>query len=191
MTINIHTSPNVEWRPITGFEGFYEVSNTGLVRSVDRVIMRRSGVFQRSKGVLLKLPIGKRGHCFVNLRRPGVHRTPTVGVLVLEAFVGPRPPGLVCCHYDDNSKNNTLENLRWDTHSANRYDSVRNGTHTVAARTHCKWGHEYTPENTVPRRGNPNARQCLTCLRRTRRQVNARAYAAKRARDLAVKAVSA
>jgi HNH endonuclease len=47
--------------------------------------------------------------------------------LVLLAFVGPCPPGLVCCHWDDNSMNNDLSNLRWDTPKSNVADCIRNG----------------------------------------------------------------
>ncbi len=47
--------------------------------------------------------------------------------LVLEAFVGPCPPGLECCHEDGNSANNATTNLRWDTHQSNVADMVRHG----------------------------------------------------------------
>jgi hypothetical protein len=47
--------------------------------------------------------------------------------LVLEAFVGPCPEGMECCHRDDHRGNNALSNLRWDTHRANCQDAIRNG----------------------------------------------------------------
>jgi hypothetical protein len=47
--------------------------------------------------------------------------------LVLEAFVGSRPPGTECCHNDDDPANNRLSNLRWDTHLANMGDMKRRG----------------------------------------------------------------
>jgi hypothetical protein len=47
--------------------------------------------------------------------------------IVLEAFVGPCPTGMVACHADDVKADNRLENLRWDTQSANCHDAVRNG----------------------------------------------------------------
>jgi hypothetical protein len=46
---------------------------------------------------------------------------------VLEAFVGPRPEGLVCCHYDGDPWNSRLDNLRWDTPQANKDDAFRHG----------------------------------------------------------------
>lgn len=151
----------VEWRPVVGFEGLYEVSNTGLVRSIDRVLHLSNRTYRR-QGVLLKPTVRHRGHLSVSLRRPGSKRVVFIHVLVLEAFVGPRPDGMQCCHWDDNPSNNNLSNLRWDTCSANKFDSVRNGTHTNAAKTHCKQGHEFTPENTWYR-NNGRWRVCATC----------------------------
>jgi hypothetical protein len=58
---------------------------------------------------------------------------------------------------------NRLENLRWDTPSANQLDSVRNGTHRLARVTHCPKGHPYSPENTY---NHPSGgRICRTCRR--------------------------
>jgi hypothetical protein len=49
--------------------------------------------------------------------------------MVLEAFVGPRPEGMQACHFPDRStRNNRLENLRWDTGSENTIDKIRHGT---------------------------------------------------------------
>lgn len=53
-----------------------------------------------------------------------VHRT------ILEAFVGPCPEGMECCHADGDPSNNKLENLRWDTRISNIRDSMRHGTHS-------------------------------------------------------------
>lgn len=55
-------------------------------------------------------------------------KTRPVHQLVLEAFVGPCPEGLECCHKDDNPQNNNLANLRWDTHESNMADRVGRGT---------------------------------------------------------------
>jgi hypothetical protein len=50
----------------------------------------------------------------------------SVHLLVLEAFVGPRPPGLEGCHANDIKADNRLVNLRWDTRKSNTRDKVRN-----------------------------------------------------------------
>ncbi|MDP7729539.1 HNH endonuclease [Mycobacterium sp. TY813] len=84
--------------------------------------------------------------------------------LVLEAFVGPRPPGLEGCHGNGDPADNSVANLRWDTRSANVFDSVRHGTHNHASRTHCSKGHELTPDN-VYKDPARNRRQCKQCAR--------------------------
>lgn len=55
----------------------------------------------------------------------------SVGRLVLEAFVGPCPAGLQCCHANDDPWDNRLENLRWDTPKANAKDRARNGKDVI------------------------------------------------------------
>ncbi len=61
-------------------------------------------------------------------REDGSYRRTYGSILVLEAFVGPRPDGMECCHKDGNCLNDSLGNLRWDTSAANKADMVRHGT---------------------------------------------------------------
>jgi hypothetical protein len=83
--------------------------------------------------------------------------------------VGPRPEGLEGCHWNDDPTDNRVDNLRWGTRSANVLDSVRNGTHHMARRTHCPQGHAYTPENTYlyPPDGRRACRECRRIYRET------------------------
>lgn len=131
------------WKAIPSFEN-YEVSDAGGVRSVDRV----DSYGRHRKGRPLSQVTQKSGHIAVAIFSNGQRRRALVHVLVLETFVGPRPKGMDGCHWNDIPNDNRLSNLRWDTRSANMLDSVRNGTHVMASRTHCPQGHEYTPENT-------------------------------------------
>jgi hypothetical protein len=74
-------------------------------------------------------PIGRAcGHLSVNLHRARRKVPRSIRHLVLEAFVGPCPPGLDCCHWDGDPANNRLENLRWDTCKSNCDDMLRHGT---------------------------------------------------------------
>ncbi len=172
-----------EWRPIPGYEGSYEVSRFGVVRSLDRVIMRSNGVPQTFRGKV-KVPQIKNTYYAVWLgKKPWyVHN------LVLLAFVGPRPDDYQCCHNDGNPLNNNLENLRWDTRSANMLDTIRHGTHPTAFKDVCKSGHRFDEQNTYlrPRRAG---RDCRECTRERGRKYRARQK--RRAADLTSRGVAA
>lgn len=103
-----------EWRPVEGFEEYYEVSNFGRVRSLDRMVIRPPQTPYWRKGIVLTPGAhpssGNRPH--VNMSGGGKKKTAQVSVLVAEAFIGPRPDGMECCHYDDDPLNNHVDNLR-------------------------------------------------------------------------------
>ena len=89
-------------------------------------------------------------------------------MLMLEAFVGPRPGRLVdACHNNGIKDDLRIENLRWDTKAANAADAYRHGANLNGLKTHCKRNHEFTAENTYI---NPTsgARQCRECMRMAR-----------------------
>jgi hypothetical protein len=122
-----------EWRSVVGFEGSYEVSNLGRVRSLDRVVTfqkyhargrRVVDVTARLKGKLLRSASNLSGHRFVVLTGQRIH---SVHTLVLNAFTGPSPDGMECCHNDGDPSNNVHSNLRWDTRSNNIKDDFRSG----------------------------------------------------------------
>lgn len=166
-----HISTPEQWRPVVGHEGHYEVSDHGRVRSLPRTVADSRGHTRTYKGRVLK--DGGTEYPRVNLGsvRYNVHR------LVLEAFVGPRPDGMVACHYDDNPRNNHVSNLRWGSYSDNARDQVRNGGNWIANKTHCVNGHEFTPENTARREGG--RRRCIACAREKSRDYEARRSAAR------------
>lgn len=116
------------WIPVPGYQGFYEVSDHGNVRSVDVVQITKAGWARSKKGRLLKQSTDRYGRNYVDLcinykyERYYIHR------LVLAAFVGPCPNNMEACHNDGNHMNNNLENLRWDTHANNLLDKIAHGT---------------------------------------------------------------
>lgn len=140
------------WLPITGYEGLYEVSSHGRVRSLHH----------HPTGRLLKTPPTSRGYPKVTLHSGGSERTLSVHRLVGREFVGPCPDGMEIRHLDGNKVNNNLTNLCYGTHSANVLDSVAHGTFRQTRKTHCPAGHEYTPHNTIVRR---RKRECRICNR--------------------------
>lgn len=121
------SAPVEKWRPVVGYEGAYEVSDLGRVRSVDRLIVRRhrDGVRSyRLRGRLLR-PTTATGYAYVNL---GLNNSRRVSALVAEAFIGPRPFGLYVLHSDGDSRNDHVRNLRYGTQEENMADAVAHGT---------------------------------------------------------------
>lgn len=157
-----------EWKPVVGYEGLYEVSTKGRVRSLDRHVAGANGSRRLIRGRMLALTPSdwNGGYISVELSREGRGNRKRVLVhrIELEAFIGPCPPGQEGCHKDDNEQNNDLANLYWGTRADNMRDAVRNGTHHWAKRDECSNGHKYTAENTAYRKGG--ARRCRACSRR-------------------------
>lgn len=145
-----------EWRELPGWEGLYAISNDGQVKSLPR---------RRRKDERVLVPQRETGHpyWFVTLwigKKPFHKRLHN---LMLEAFVGPRPPGMCGLHTDDNPDNNQLSNLRWGTRSDNSFDMVANGNHNHARKTHCQWGHPLEGDNLIVTK---RQRSCKTCKHR-------------------------
>jgi hypothetical protein len=126
----IATSPDEpeHWLSIAGFEGCYEVSDLGRVRSLLRVIRHSDGKPRTVRGGILKATV--KGHYFyVCLNGSGRKRDAAVHVLVAETFIGPRPDGQVVCHGPGGKLDNRAANLSYDTQVKNcGPDRYRDGT---------------------------------------------------------------
>lgn len=118
---------NEQWKPVAGYEGFYEVSDLGHVRSVDRQVQSYGGRVYLRRGRPLAQNPDKDGYLKVHLSKNGVKRHHSVHTLVLTAFVGPRPDGQEVRHLDGCPQNNALVNLAWGTMSENRHDCYAYG----------------------------------------------------------------
>lgn len=152
------------WKPVVGYEGWYEVSSQGRVKSLERVFAR--GAVQQER--IMRAHIqrgadGKAGRVTAALCVAGKPRTHLVHHLVLEAFVGPRPDGLEACHWDGDAANNAVENLRWDTHVANEQDKKRHGTNYESKKTHCPRNHPLSAPNLAPSEARLGRRKCQAC----------------------------
>ena len=113
-----------EFRPVVGFEGVFEVSNLGTVRSLERTLS--DGRTWKARTLTPKKTT-QYGHQQVRLCHDG-HHWRSVHRLVLEAFVGSCPDGMECAHNDGNPENNSLDNLRWATRKENHADKRGHGT---------------------------------------------------------------
>lgn len=153
------------WLPVEGFEGFYEVSSLGRVRSLARTIHLSTGprrLPSREVGTGID---GSNGYRRVSLTGHGKAALRRVHAMVAAAFIGPRPKGMVVRHLDSNPGNNAASNLAYGTQSENMKDEVRNGRNWQSAKTSCPRGHALTPENNTKVKANRGHRNCLACTR--------------------------
>lgn len=125
---SIHRST---WKPVVGFEGLYEVSDLGELRSLDHYVEQNSrwGKQRRiQRGRLLRAKPMQGGYLGVCLYIKGKPFYRHVAHLVAAAFIGERPDGYDVCHNDGNRQNNEAVNLRYDTRKANHADMLAHGT---------------------------------------------------------------
>lgn len=158
------------WRSVPGYEGYYEVSDLGRVRSLDRIVPSRPGRTRFAKGKLVGDALSSAQNVtqyrVVTLHRSG--RRPIqrkVHVLVLEAHVGPRPTGCFGCHSNGDALDNRLENLRWDTPAGNVQDAIQHGAHWQATKAACLRNHLLEAPNLEVYSLAKGWRQCLACSR--------------------------
>jgi hypothetical protein len=159
------------WLPAFGWEGYYEVSSQGRVRSVDRIVVTPRGKWHYKQRIMSFTVHVKSGHVRVELCRNGKSTSVLVNRLVLSTFVGPPPDGEESCHENGDPADNRAANLYWGTRSNNMRDKVRHGGHHNAIKRCCRWGHVYAPPNL---RKNKSQRRCLACLRAGARARRAR-----------------
>jgi hypothetical protein len=115
-------SEQEEWRSVEGYEGLYEVSSLGRVRSIERIILGLFDVPHRYKSRVLSPRRNGDGHVKVALYRDRVRTNVHVHSIVLSAFVGHRPPGADARHLNGIPSDNRLANLEWGSRSQNMLD---------------------------------------------------------------------
>lgn len=107
------------WKPIVNYEGYYEVSNLGNVRSIDRIVKTKKDTVKIIKGKQHKLTLTKSGYISVTLYKDSKQKSFRVHRLVAEAFI-PNPNNFSQVnHIDENKSNNCVTNLEWCSASYN------------------------------------------------------------------------
>jgi hypothetical protein len=110
-----------EWKPVPGYEGLYEVSDHGRVRSLPR-----NGTSPEVK--LRKTQVSNAGYEVVHLSKSNSLKAFAVHTLVLSAFICPKPDEMECRHLDGCKTNNHLSNLDWGSKKENMADQITHGT---------------------------------------------------------------
>ena len=118
------------WKPISGYEGFYEVSNLGRIRSLERIVECSDGRKRKIKNRILKGSSYSGGYSGVTLHKDGCTKTANIHRIVAEAFVPNPLEKEEVNHKDENPSNNHATNLEWVTHKEN----INYGTRTERAR---------------------------------------------------------
>lgn len=120
------------WKDIKGYEGLYQVSNMGRVRSLDRYVNHNYVNKKLIKSKIRKFSTDKDGYKGVTLCKDGIQKTYKVHRLVAEAFLQ-NPNNLPFInHKDEDKTNNRVDNLEWCTHSYN----INYGTRNKKVSTH-------------------------------------------------------
>lgn len=117
------------WKDITGFEGLYQISNKGNVRSLPRVQTDKNGMPKFYQGKAIKPQPNSRGYLRVVLKMPGKSSVRFVHRLVAEHFVCNSKPEeyTIVNHLDNNFRNNECSNLEWTTHLGNTQHAKKQG----------------------------------------------------------------
>lgn len=126
------------WKAVPGYEGLYEASTFGNIRSLDRTVYTKSGVARRIKGKILKPQSAiddPRLH--ISLCKNYTVIVIRVHLVIAQTFLGDRPKGMHVCHNNGNCTDNKLSNLRYDTPKENEKDKILHGK--AQRGTRCHW----------------------------------------------------
>jgi hypothetical protein len=115
------------WLPVLGYEGLYEVSNMGKVRSLDRIVPDKTHGTRKLNGKFLAQTVDEFGRKSVVFSKHSITLKKRVHLIVAAHFLGPNVSGLEVCHNDGNNSNNCVTNLRYDTHKSNMEDMADHG----------------------------------------------------------------
>lgn len=127
------------WVPVQGFEGSYEVSNLGHIRSLDRTLSLPCGQKRRYRGKVLAESRDSKGYVTAHLTDGRTKAPVRLHRLVAQAFV-PNPDNLPQVnHIDGNKRNNAAANLEWVTDAQNKQHALEHGLAPLFDRATGRW----------------------------------------------------
>lgn len=124
----------MEWRDVVGYEGIYIVSDSGVVKSLDRVVVKSNGVRQPRSGRVKKQFLNPDGYMMVKLSKGGSSKNWPVHVVVAMAFVDGYVDGYEVNHKDYDRTHNEASNLEWLSHEENIAHTLAGGRHVTQIR---------------------------------------------------------
>lgn len=107
------------WKDIKGYEGLYQCSSWGNIRSLDRYIPWRNGYKQFRKGQIIKPKQNKNGYLQFALNKNGQRKMVYVHIIIAKTFLDPNIISETVNHKDGNKLNNRIDNLEWCSYSEN------------------------------------------------------------------------
>lgn len=119
-----------QWKDVTGYEGLYEISNCGVVKSIDRLVFQVMNGIRKTfnyKGKILAQEITNRNYLRVTLSKNNEQKRYSVHRLVATAFLENPNNFQQVNHKDGNTVNNSVENLEWCTQSMNQKHAFDTG----------------------------------------------------------------
>lgn len=113
------------WKDIENYKGIYQCSNFGHIRSLDRNIKRKNGIYQHIKGQTIKPQKNINGYLQVGLNKNSKRQMLYVHILVAKTFVNNPNKYKTVNHKDGNKQNNNADNLEWMSYSDNNKHSYK------------------------------------------------------------------
>ena len=115
------------WKSVVGFEGYYEVSNSGLIKRAKEKTIYKDGRIAFFNETILKPSISKKGYYRVYLSKNSKKYTINVHRIVASAFIDNLSNKPQINHINGDKKDNSVSNLEWCTNSENTFHAVKNG----------------------------------------------------------------